>query len=65
MENERASFIMQMVLARIKSQNSITERWPTRLKLQPKQPGAQEEFDALMAGNSNGTEVYLEWQRFK
>jgi hypothetical protein len=65
MESEQATSIMQVAGVRVKSRNSIVDKWPSRLKLRPKQPGAQEEFDAAVASKLNGTEVYLEWQRAK
>jgi hypothetical protein len=63
MKSEKASVIMQIAGARVKSRNSIVDKWPTRLKLRPKERGAQEEFNAAVASKLNGTEVYLEWQR--
>jgi hypothetical protein len=65
MEMAQAPLIMQMAKVGIKSRNSIVEKWPTRLKLQPDQPGAQQEFNAAVASNLIGTECYLEWQRAK
>jgi len=56
---------MQMARVRVKSRNGIVDKWPTRLKLRPEQPGAQEEFNAAVASKLNGTEIYLEWQRVK
>ncbi|EHK96743.1 hypothetical protein M7I_7547 [Glarea lozoyensis 74030] len=47
----------------MKEKNTIVEKWPFRLKLQPGQPGAQEEFDRLLSGGVSGKEIYLEWKR--
>jgi hypothetical protein len=47
----------------MKEKNTIIEKWPFRLKLQPGQPGAQEEFDQLLKGGVSGKEFYLEWKR--
>ncbi|KAM0319007.1 hypothetical protein ACHAPQ_010503 [Fusarium lateritium] len=46
----------------IKDEHTIVEKWPFRLKLQPGQPGAQEEFGHLMSGGVSGTERYVEWK---
>jgi hypothetical protein len=63
MERSQISLITQIAKARVRSRNSIVDKWPARLKLRPKQPGAQEEFNAAVASKLNGTECYLEWQR--
>jgi len=42
---------------------TIVPRWPFRLVLRPGQPGAQQEFDQLLAGGVSGKEHYLEWRR--
>lgn len=46
-----------------KVNHTIIEQWPYRLKLQPGDPGAQEEFDRLFSGGLSGTECYLEWRK--
>ncbi|EXJ70466.1 uncharacterized protein A1O5_06535 [Cladophialophora psammophila CBS 110553] len=43
--------------------NTVTESWPTQLKLQPGQDGAQEEFDVLLGSSLTGLEHYVEWKR--
>lgn len=43
--------------------NTITESWPTRLKLKPGQEVAQEEFNTLLGSNLTGLEHYVEWKR--
>jgi hypothetical protein len=47
----------------VKEKHTIIEKWPFRLKLRPGQPGAQEEFDRLLAGGVTGKERYVEWKR--
>jgi hypothetical protein len=47
----------------LKKTNTIVEPWPTALKLQPTQIGAQEEFELLLASNFSGLERYVEWKR--
>ena len=49
--------------AEMKDTHTIIEKWPFRLKLQPGQPGAQEEFDRLLGGGMSGKERYVEWKR--
>lgn len=46
-----------------KENNTIVEKWPTRVKLQIGQQGAQEEFDVLLGSNFSGMERYVEWKR--
>ena len=46
-----------------KESNTVTERWPMQLKLQPGQEGAQEEFELVLASNWSGLERYVEWRR--
>ncbi|SPJ78857.1 uncharacterized protein FTOL_07248 [Fusarium torulosum] len=53
--------VAKNVGAIIKEEYTIVEKWPFRLKLQPGQPGAQEEFDHLMSAGVSGTERYVEW----
>lgn len=43
--------------------NTVTEPWPTQLKLEPGQDGAQEEFSSLLGSNLSGMERYVEWKR--
>jgi hypothetical protein len=47
----------------MKEKNTIVERWPFRLKLNPEQKGAKEEFDLMMRGGASGKEMYIEWKR--
>jgi hypothetical protein len=44
-------------------ENTVTEPWPTQLKLRHGQYGAQEEFDGLLSSNLTGMEHYVEWKR--
>ncbi|KAJ4110313.1 hypothetical protein NW768_012073 [Fusarium equiseti] len=46
-----------------KEQYTIIEGWPYRLRLEPKELGAKEEFDILMRGGPSGKERYMEWKR--
>lgn len=47
----------------VKEENTIIEPWPTRLKLQAEQAGAQEEFNLVLASNFTGVERYVEWKK--
>lgn len=49
--------------ATMKKEHTIIDRWPYQLKLQPGQPGAQEEFDQRISGGLSGKERYVEWNR--
>ncbi|KAK8038412.1 hypothetical protein PG994_015179, partial [Apiospora phragmitis] len=50
---------MQMEM---KSQNTIIDKWPLRLKKRYGQPGALEEFKELMGSGSVGSARYVEWR---
>jgi hypothetical protein len=43
--------------------NTITDKWPTWLKLQPGQKGAKDELHLSLGSNFLGTERYVEWKR--
>jgi len=45
------------------SDNSIVEKHPTQVKLQPGEPGAEEEFRLLLSSNVTNLERYVEWRR--
>ncbi|KAI1811449.1 hypothetical protein GGS20DRAFT_562966 [Poronia punctata] len=47
----------------IKEANTIVEKWPTRLKLKPEDPGAVQEFDLLLASGFSSLERFTEWKR--
>ncbi|CEI66053.1 hypothetical protein FVEN_g4536 [Fusarium venenatum] len=47
----------------MKEKQTIVEKWPYRLKLEPEQKGSKEAFDLLMRGGTSGKELYLEWRR--
>lgn len=49
--------------ATMKEKHTIIDKWPYRLKLRPGQPGAQDEFDRLLSGETSGKERYVEWKR--
>ncbi len=53
----------QLIGAVMKEKHTVIEKWPFRLKLQPGQSGAQEEFDRLLRGGVSGKERYVEWKR--
>ncbi|KAK2592152.1 hypothetical protein QQS21_010160 [Conoideocrella luteorostrata] len=46
----------------MKSQNTVIEEWPMRVKLLPDQPGAKEEFGKVLASSHVGWERYVEWK---
>lgn len=48
---------------KIKTQNTVIEKWPLKLKLRMGEPGFDEEFNNLFASDSWGWEAYLEWAR--
>jgi hypothetical protein len=47
----------------MKSINTIAEKWPTQLKLQPGQTGAEEEFRLLSGSGFTRIERYVEWRK--
>lgn len=49
--------------AAMKDEHTVIEKWPFRLKLQHGQPGAQDEFDRLIARGVSSNERYIEWKR--
>jgi hypothetical protein len=49
----------------MKAKHTVIEKWPYQMKLQPGQPGAQEEFNRLVRGDLSGNERYVEWRRTK
>ncbi|KAI1210653.1 uncharacterized protein F4807DRAFT_459493 [Annulohypoxylon truncatum] len=49
----------------MKEQNTIGDPWPIALKIRRGQPGAQEEFDEILASPYSGVERYVEWKRVK
>ncbi len=55
----------QAIGAVMKKTHTIIEKWPSKLKLGPDQPGAQEEFDLVMSSGVSGQERYVEWQRVR
>jgi hypothetical protein len=46
-----------------KENNTIVEKWPLRLKRQPGQEGAQDEFRVMLGSSCSGMERYMEWTR--
>ncbi|KAI1388290.1 uncharacterized protein F4822DRAFT_240795 [Hypoxylon trugodes] len=49
----------------MKEHNTIGDAWPMSLKLRPGEPGAQEEFDGLLASGATGVERFVEWKRVR
>ena len=47
----------------MKNRHTIIEKWPTRLKLTPGQPGADEEMDVVLRSCRSYMERYVEWAR--
>ena len=47
----------------LKGVNTITPKWPHRLKLQPNDQGAMFEFNLLMTSGHTGLKRYAEWQK--
>ncbi|KAL8858535.1 MAG: hypothetical protein Q9178_004829 [Gyalolechia marmorata] len=47
----------------MRKRNTVVEAWPMRLKKKPKEKGADEEFQTLMASCCTGAERYVEWVR--
>ncbi|KAF7867297.1 hypothetical protein EAF04_005380 [Stromatinia cepivora] len=54
----RLNEIGQIVGLKIKSKNTLIEKWPLRLK--PR--STQEDFDMLLASGHKGSERYVEWE---
>lgn len=48
---------------KVKPENTIVEKWPTRLRLRPGDKGAEEEFWLLFGSDFNNVERYVEWRR--
>ncbi|KAK2757688.1 hypothetical protein FQN54_004657 [Arachnomyces sp. PD_36] len=63
LEGLQVSEIAGFLGTKAKEKHTIIEKWPYRLKLQPGQPGAQDEFDRLLRSGVSGKERYLEWKR--
>ena len=49
----------------IKKSNTVIEKWPTQLKLQLGQKGAEEEFRLNLGSSFMNIECYVEWRRVK
>lgn len=47
----------------MKKNNTVVEKWPTRLKFQPGQNGAEEEFRLNLGSNFTNIERYVEWRK--
>ncbi|KAL2833788.1 hypothetical protein BDW59DRAFT_156589 [Aspergillus cavernicola] len=55
--------VAEFLQVEMKDKHTIIEKWPYRLKLQPGQPKAQEEFDRCLVGGMSSKERYVEWKR--
>ncbi|KAH7164939.1 hypothetical protein DER46DRAFT_684869 [Fusarium sp. MPI-SDFR-AT-0072] len=64
---EKAQLTLMPVMAKaaMKDKHTIIEKWPYRLKLEPGQEGASEEFDRLMTSGLSSRESYVEWKRIQ
>jgi hypothetical protein len=47
----------------VKRENSVVERWPTRLKHKQEEAWSQHEFNILLGSDFSGLERYVEWRR--
>jgi hypothetical protein len=47
----------------MKGSNTIVAKWPTRLKLEVGQEGAEEEFRLNLGSGSTNIERYVEWRK--
>lgn len=47
----------------MKKNNTVVEKWPTRLMLQPGQERAEEEFRLNLGSGFSSIERYVEWRR--
>ena len=62
MESHDFALMSKCFRMEIKMQNTIVDKWPTRLKKQFGDPGAKEEFDLALAASHTGAERYVEWR---
>lgn len=46
-----------------KTRHTIIDEWPMRLKKQPREEGAKEEFIQRLGSGHTGMARYMEWQR--
>ena len=58
--SEMPSLLMKSLS--MKNINTIVEKWPTQLKLQLGQKGAEEEFRLLLGSGFMNVERYVEWR---
>jgi hypothetical protein len=47
----------------MKKSNTVIEKWPTQLKLQLRQKGAEEDFRLNLGSSFTNVERYVEWRR--
>jgi hypothetical protein len=48
---------------KMKDRHTIVEKWPTRPKGKPGQPGYENEIAMFLATDLSNTERYVEWKR--
>ena len=63
MEKHEFAEAAESVGAAIKSDHTIVDKWPFKVKLRAGQPGAQEEFERRLRDRCLGQEHYVEWKR--
>lgn len=47
----------------MKERHTIVDKWPLKLKKEPEEAGACEEFDMRLESGRTGRERYVEWVR--
>lgn len=63
MRKHKFNEIEKSVGMTMKETHTIVDKWPMRLKLQPHQSGAQDEFKTALSSGHSGEERYVEWKR--
>lgn len=48
---------------KVKEPHTVIDKWPTRLKSQPGDEGAREEFEVIMRSEHPGVARYVEWTK--
>lgn len=64
-KDDEFSMLAHIAGMKTKDRHTIIEKWPTRLKLKPGQPGADNELAIALASHHAHTERYVEWVRTK
>jgi hypothetical protein len=47
----------------MKDRNTIIDKWPYKLKLDPNKPAGRAEFARRIGAGLTGKEIYAEWKR--